>query len=151
MSEMFDCPNDLILRQRAIVVSIYLEYLLDVLSCASGMSVTKALVLMFLSKSIEAHGTRLLNGRYSKQLLERATCAVSGDFDLFLYELEYSIEAIEIAANAGLVAIEDAMVSLTSNGRSQDNKMNNLFLTHLIDEVVSLDDGYVLLEMIRNV
>lgn len=143
--------NNLFLRQRAIVVSIYLDYLLAVLSCVNSMSVTKLLILMFLSKSIESHGNELVNGRYSKNLIERATCAVAGNYESFLYELQYSVEAIEIAAEGGLIAIEDTLASLTGEGRAQDCKVKNPFIPKLISEVASLDDKYVLSEMIRNV
>lgn len=133
------------------MVSIYLDYLLAVLSCVNSMSVTKLLILMFLSKSIESHGKELLNGRYSKNLIERATCAVAGNYESFLYELQYSVEAIEIAAEGGLIAIEDDLACLTREGRVQDCKVKNPFIPKLIREVASLDDKYVLSEMIRNV
>lgn len=133
------------------MVSIYLDYLLAVLSCVNSMSVTKLLILMFLSKSIESHGSELLNGRYSKQLIERATCAVSGSYESFLYELQYSVEAIEIATEGGLIVIEDTLACLTGEGRAQDCKVKNPFIPKLISEVASLDDKYVLSEMIRNV
>ena len=148
---MTNFSNNLFLRQRAIVVSIYLDYLLAVLSCVNSMSVTKLLILMFLSKSIESHGNELVNGRYSKNLIERATCAVAGNYESFLYELQYSVEAIEIAAEGGLIAIEDTLASLTGEGRAQDCKVKNPFIPKLISEVASLDDKYVLSEMIRNV
>ena len=148
---MTKCSNNLFLRQRAIVVSIYLDYLLAVLSCVNSMSITKLLVLMFLSKSIESHGSELLNGRYSKHLIERATCAVSGNYESFLYELQYSVEAIEIATEGGLIVIEDTLACLTGKGRAQDCKVKNPFIPKLISEVASLDDKYVLSEMIRNV
>lgn len=148
---MASCSNNLFLRQRAIVVSIYLDYLLAILSCVNSMSITKLLVLMFLSKSIESHGSELLNGRYSKHLIERATCAVSGNYESFLYELQYSVEAIEIAAEGGFIVIEDSLACLTGEGRAQDCKVNNPFIPKLICEVASLDDKYVLSEMIRNV
>lgn len=133
------------------MLSIYLDYLLAILSCVNSMSVTKLLILMFLSKSIESHGNELLNGRYSKNLIERATCAVSGSYESFLYELQYSVEAIEIAFQGGLIAIKEAVVCLTDEGRAQDCKVNNSFVPKLINEVASLDDKYVLSEMIRNV
>lgn len=133
------------------MISIYLDYLLAILSCVNGMSVTKLLVLMFLSKSIESHGNELLNGRYTRRLIERATCAVSGTYGSFLYELQYSVEAIEIASEGGLIGIEDAFVCLTNEGRAQDCRVNNSFIPKLISEVASLDDKYVLSEMIRNV
>ena len=148
---MTNFSNNLFLRQRAIVVSIYLDYLLAVLSCVNSMSVTKLLILMFLSKSIESHGNELVNGRYSKNLIERATCAVAGNYESFLYELQYSVEAIEIAAEGGLIAIEDTLASLTGEGRAQNCKVKNPFIPKLISEVASLDDKYVLSEMIRNV
>lgn len=148
---MANCSNNLFLRQRVIVVSIYLDYLLAVLSCVNSMSITKLLVLMFLSKSIESHGSELLNGRYSKHLIERATCAVSGNYESFLYEFQYSVEAIEIAAEGGLIAIGDTLACLTGEGRAQDCKVKNPFIPKLICEVASLDDKYVLSEMIRNV
>lgn len=148
---MISCSNDLFLRQRAIVVSIYVDYLLAILSCADSMSVTKLLVLTFLSKSIESHGNELLNGRCSKNLIERATCAVSGTYSSFLYELQYSVEAIEIASAGGLIAIEDVFVHLTKEGRAQGCRVNNSFIPKLIREVASLGDKYVLSEMIRNV
>ena len=151
MKPMASCSNNLFLRQRAIVVSIYLDYLLAILSCVNSMSITKLLVLMFLSKSIESHGSELLNGRYSKHLIERATCAVSGNYESFLYELQYSVEAIEIAAEGGFIVIEDSLACLTGEGRAQDCKVNNPFIPKLICEVASLDDKYVLSEMIRNV
>lgn len=133
------------------MVSIYLDYLLAVLSCVDSMSVTKLLILMFLSKSIESHGSELLNGRYSKHLIERATCAVSGSYESFLYELQYSVEAIEIATEGGLIVIEDTLARLIGEGRAQDCKVKNPFIPKLISEVASLDDKYVLSEMIRNV
>lgn len=133
------------------MVSIYLDYLLAVLSCVDSMSVTKLLILMFLSKSIESHGSELLNGRYSKHLIEGATCAVSGSYESFLYELQYSVEAIEIATEGGLIVIEDTLARLTGEGRAQDCKVKNPFIPKLISEVASLDDKYVLSEMIRNV
>ena len=148
---MTSYSKDLFLRQRAIVVSIYLDYLLAILSCADSMIVTKLLVLMFLSKSIESHGSGLLNGRHLKNLVERATCAVSGGYESFLYELQYSVEAIEIAAEGGFIAIEDAFVCLSNEGRAQGCRVNNSFIPKLISEVASLDDKYVLSEMIRNV
>lgn len=133
------------------MVSIYLDYLLAVLSCVNSMSVTKLLILMFLSKSIESHGSELLNGRYSKHLIERATCAVSGNYESFLYELQYSVEAIEIAAEGGLITIEDTLACLTGEGRARVCKVKNPFISKLISEAASLDDKYVLSEMIRNV
>lgn len=148
---MTNCSNNLFLRQRAIVVSIYLDYLLAVLSCVNSMSVTKLLILMFLSKSIESHGNELLYGRYSKNLIERATCAVSGSYESFLYELQYSVEAIEIAGDGGFIAIEDALARLTDEGRAQNCRTNNSFIPKLINEVAALDDKYFLSEMIRNV
>lgn len=87
----------------------------------------------------------------SKNLIERAACAVSGSYSSFLYELQYSVEAIEIANVGGLIAIEDAFVRLTNEGRTQGCRVNNSFISKLIREVASLDDKYVLSEMIRNV
>ena len=133
------------------MVSIYLDYLLVILSCVNSMSVTKLLILTFLSKSIESHGNELLNGRYSKNLIERATCAVSGSYESFLYELQYSVEAIEIAVEGGLIASKEAVVCLTNEGRAQECRVSNPFIPKLINEVASLDDRYVLSEMIRNV
>ena len=91
------------------------------------------------------------NFRDSKHLIERATCAVSGNYESFLYELEYSVEAIEIAGDGGFIAIEGALACLTNEGRAQSCRTNNPFIPKLINEVASLDDRYVLSEMIRNV
>ena len=43
------------------------------------------------------------------------------------------------------------LVHLTKEGRAQGCRVNNSFIPKLIREVASLDDKYVLSEMIRNV
>ena len=151
MTRIMTYKERLATEQRAVLLSIYSSIVLSILADCESMSTTKLLFLSFLCKPSFVNMKGIISPCQKRNLLSHATGIVSGKFEQLKRELPYIVDALVLLVKSGCVNDTGDAYTLTPRGKELSTPFENAFFKRLAAEVITLDDAFVALEVIRNV
>lgn len=151
MTGMMTYKERLANEQRAVLLGIYSSIALSILAECESISKTKILFLSFLCKPSLVNLRGIVSPNQKRELLSHAACNVSGKFEQLQRELPYIVDALALLVKSGCVNDMGNTYILTLHGQELSAAFENAFYRRLAAEAATLDDAFVVLEVIRNV
>lgn len=151
MTRMMTYKERLANEQRAVLLGIYSNVALSILAECESISKTKLLFLSFLCKASLVNLKGVIYPSQKRNLLSHAAGTVSGKFEQLQRELPYIVDTLVLLVKSGCVNDMGDAYTLTPRGKELSTPFENAFFKRLAAEVITLDDAFVALEVIRNV
>lgn len=140
-----------VLRETEIIVcSSYCEYLIKILANCNKISIFKSILIAYLIKKDNLSYSSLYSTKNSKDITLKAISTLKGDFNDFCENTPYIVKSIDILIGAGIIKLDENMLSLTSNINEKETILAP-FIIKVMDDFKKYTDKQLVEEVIINV